>query len=222
MADYYSRLEAQLTELTAHGAHRPRRRFGIRLPKRMVGVQAVALAVSALIVVAVAAAFLGAGAGRRRPHSSTATPQGREAVLHNSYAARLPAPPGALVCDASLNAPRGQRSGHGVVRFYARPPTRVEMFLTVSGLSPIRSGDRYAVWVLPAVSTVSGGYQPVHSGTPELLGIVEPSPGPSGRLSVASTLPRALNGAYEVVVTIQRRSSVRRLGAIALDGFVGF
>ena len=114
------------------------------------------MAASALIVVAVAAVVLTAGASHRAPRHVPAVGRGGAAVLRNVYPAPLPPRPVRLVCDSPLAAPSGGTSPSGEAEFYTVPPTRTEMLLTVRGLRRIGVGDVYAVWVLPAVQSVSG------------------------------------------------------------------
>jgi hypothetical protein len=219
MADYYGQLEAQLVELTAHGAHRRRRRVSVRALRRPVRVGVVAIAVSVLIAAAVAAALLAAAAGQHgAPHPAHPPPRsGGATILRNIYPAPFPAPPGGLFCDAPLRAP-GSGAGRGLVRVYTKPPTRYEMFLTAAGLRPVRPGDAYAVWLQVAQTSLSGGYQ--LTGPPQLLGVVTPSQGTAGHLSIANVLPQALNGTYKLLVTVQPRRGLRRPGVTVLEGFV--
>lgn len=220
MADYYDRLEVQLAALTGRGAHR-RRRLVLGLPVR-IPTERVALVASVLIVVAVAAVVLAAGASHHAPRHVSAVRHGGPAVLRNIYPAPLPAPSGQRICDSPITAPGGGTSRSGEAEFYAVPPTRIEMFLTARGLRRIGTGDVYAVWVLPAVQTLSGGYQLQSSVPPELVGVIVPSVGTNGRLRVATLLPRKVNGVYKLLVTVQPRSSLRVPGAIALQGFINF
>lgn len=182
----------------------------------------VELAASVLIVAAVVAAVLIAGADRHaaRLGARPPNPPAGVAVLRNLYPAPLPAAPGAFVCESPLRPPGQGRSGHGEARFYARPPTRYELFLTGSGLRPIPSRRVYAVWVLPAVSMASAGYQLMGSAKPELLGVVEPAVGSAGRLTIASVLPQAFNGSYKMLLTVQPRASLTRPGGVVLSGFI--
>jgi hypothetical protein len=221
MADYYDRLEAQLAALTERGAHR-HRRLVLGLPVFRILTERVALAASALIVVAVAAAVLAAGAGHHAPRHVPAVRHGGPAVLRSIYPAPLPAPPGQLVCDSPIKAPTGGTPSSGEARFYAVPPTRTEMFLTARGLRPIGAGDVYAVWVLPAVQTLSGGYQLQSSAPPELVGVIAPSVGTTGRLRVATLLPQKVRGVYKLLITVQPHTSLGAPGAIALQGFINF
>jgi hypothetical protein len=223
MADYYARLEEQLVAATERGAHR-RRRLWVRLPALPLRVELVALAASVLIVAAVAAAVLLIAGGRHGSHTAPAVPHGPggAAVLRNIYPAPLPAPPGGFICESPLR-PVGQGgSAHGEARFYAQPPTRYALFLTASHLRPIPPRELYAVWVLPEVTMATGGYQVMSSAKPELLGVIEPSVGVSGRLTVAAVLPQALQGTYKMMLTVQPRSSLTRPEGVVLSGFVTF
>src|SRR5262249_24883226 len=117
MADYYDRLEAQLAELTARGAHRRRL---VRGPARLrIGVEFVAVAASLLVVLAVAPVLLSAGGGRHGERHGSPAGHGvsRSAVLRNIYPAPFPAPSGELVCNSSITGPGGRGSAHGMVRF---------------------------------------------------------------------------------------------------------
>lgn len=222
MADYYDRLEAQLGELTARGAHR--RRLVVAPPRLGIGVEFIAVAASVLVVVAVAAVLLSAGAGRHAARHGSPARHGvsRMAVLRNIYPAPLPAPSGQLVCDSSITGPSGRGSARGTVRFYTAPPTRTQMFVTAGGLRQISAGKVYAVWLLPAVGTTSGGYQLQSSQPPQLLGMIEPSVGSTGRVTIATLLSAQFNGAYKFLITVQPRSSTRAPGATMLEGFVSF
>jgi hypothetical protein len=220
MTDYYARLETQLADLTARGAHR-RRRVHLWRPTRTIRAEVLWLGAAALVVVAIAVAVLAAQPvkqGTHRPARRARGPAGA-AVLMNSYPAPLPAPSSPLQCNATLRAGAGAGSAQGDVRIYTKPPTRYEMFLTASGLRPISSLDVYAVWILPATQTASAGYQLV-AGKPELLGVVAPSPGSAGRVSSVSLLPQALNGAYKILITVQSRRDLGRPGTVVLTGFV--
>lgn len=223
MADYYDRLETQLAELTARGAHR-RRRLSVVPPRISIRGEFVAVAATALIVIAVAAAVLGTRGGHHRSHpvppvSKTAH---EPTVLRNVYPAALPAPSGQLICESPLTAPRGRGSASGEVRFYSAPPTSTEMFLTARGLRHISSKQRYAVWLLPASSTLSGGYVLQHGATPQLLGVIEPPAGASGRAAVRAVLSASVQGPYEFLVTLQSHPSARGPGVTVLRGDVNF
>lgn len=222
MADYYDRLETQLVALTERGAHR-RRRPRIALPTRRFGFELVAVAASVLVVVVVAAVIFSSGTARHPSHhqppaSHTSAPR----VLLNQYPSRLPAPPGRFICESPLHAPHGVRPAHGMVRFYSAPPTSTEMFLTAAGLRKLSARDLYAVWVFPAVSTVSGGYVLQSSHRPQLLGVIEPPVGHGGHVAIAHLLSQSFNGAYKLVITVQRHGSLRAPGAVVLGGFILF
>ncbi|MGN6167904.1 MAG: hypothetical protein ACTHQQ_06995 [Solirubrobacteraceae bacterium] len=81
MADYYDRLETQLVDSTARGAHRRRR--GFALPTRRFGFELVAVAASVLIVLVVAAALLSIGTARHgaQHHTPPATHSSASRVL---------------------------------------------------------------------------------------------------------------------------------------------
>ena len=224
MADYYDRLEAQLAAVTERGAHR-RRRIGIALPGRRFGFELVAVAASALIVVVVAAALLSVGTARHaaQHHVHPATHGSASRVLLNQYPARLPAPPGQFICQSPLDAPRGGRPAHGMVRFYSAPPTSTEMFLTANGLRKLGARNVYAVWVFPGVANaVSGGYRLQRSQPPLLVGVIESPAGVTGHLTIAHVLSQSFNGVYKLVITVQRHGSLRAPGAVVLAGFINF
>jgi hypothetical protein len=222
MLDYYDRLEAQLAELTRQGAHR-RAPGWLRLPRVRVRAGVLALAASALVVVGVSAAVLGTGAAhhnaRHRPAVRHGT--GGPFVLRNIYPARLPAPSGPLVCESPLTTPRRHTSAKGEVRFYSDPPTSTDMFLTASGLRKAGAGNMYAVWLLPAVQTLSGGYLLQNSAPPQLLGVIKPSVAGDGRLTIVGRIP-AGSGVYKLLVTVQPQTALRAPGSAVLQGFVNF
>ncbi len=222
MLDYYDRLEAQLAELTRQSAHR-RARSRLSLPRARFRAGVLALAASVLVVVAVSAAVLGTGAAHHSPRPRPAVRHGRggPSVLRNIYPARLPAPSGALVCETPLTMPRRHTSAKGEARFYSDPPTSTEMFLTATGLRKASTGDTYAVWLLPAVQTLSGGYVLQNSAPPQLLGVIQPSVDRHGRLTIASPIA-AGSGVYKLLVTAQPRTSLRAPGSVVLQGFINF
>lgn len=222
MADYYDQLEAQLATLTERGAHR--RRLRSPLPPFRFGSDLIAVAASVLVVVVVAAAVLSIGTARHAPqhHTHPPTRSSPSRVLLNMYPFRLPAPPGQLVCQSPLTAPRGARSARGEVRFFSAPPTRTEMFLTAAGLGKIGARDLYAVWVFPAVSTVSGGYVLQRSHRPKLLGVIEPPVRHGGHLAIAHLLAASTRGVYKLVITIQPHGSLRAPGKVVLGGYINF
>ena len=223
MADYYDRLETQLVALTERGADR---RHGPRksLRTRRFGFELVAAAASLLIVVVVAAALLSVGTARHagQHHVHPATHGSASRVLLNQYPARLPAPPGQFICQSPLHAPRGGRSAHGMVRFYSAPPTSTEMFLTAAGLRQPKGRNVYAVWVYPAVMTVSGGYQLQRSHSPQLVGVIESPSGVTSHMTIAHRLAQTFNGAYRLVISLQPHGSLRAPGPIALAGLIDF
>ncbi len=222
MLDYYDRLEAQLAELTQNGAHR-RARGWLRLPRVRVRAGVLALAASMLVVVAVSAAVLGTRAAHHNPRPRPAVRHGTSgpSVLRNIYPARLPTPSGALVCETPLTIPGRRTPAKGEARFYSDPPTSTEMFLTATGLRKADAGNTYAVWLLPAVQTLSGGYVLQNSAPPQLLGVIQPSVAGNGRLTIASRLPEG-SGVYKLLVTVQPRTSLLAPGSIVLQGFINF
>ena len=223
MPDYYDQLETQLVALTNRGAHR-RRRPRIALPPPRLGLELVAVAAAVLIVVVVATAILSVGTAHHGPrhHTSPATHTSTSRVLLNQYPARLPAAPGRFICQSPLRAPRGSRSTHGIVRFYAAPPTGTTMLLTAGGLPRSIGQGLYAVWLYPAVSKAEGGYQLQWSHSPQLVGVIESPAGVSGHVTIAHRLAQTFNGAYKLVVTVQPHGSLRAPGRIALAGFIDF
>jgi hypothetical protein len=94
------------------------------------------------------------------------------------------------------------------------------MFLTLAGMQPVGPGEAYAVWIVPATQLAAGGYQLLSGGRPQLLGVVRPSPGTGGRVSLAVLLPQSVGGAYKMLITLQPRSGLRRPGTVVLSGFV--
>ncbi len=226
MPDYYEELEAQLTALTERGAHRRRARTIAKLPRRFpIRGELVAVAASLLIVVAVAVAVLGTRAGHHHSHRPPTVGHRASgpAVLHNIYPAALPTPPGQLVCESPLSAP-GRHASHqgGEVRFYSAPPVNTEMFFTARGLRRISRRDRYAVWLVPAAGTLSGGYVLQHGATPRLVGFIEPPVGAAGRVTVTGVLTAGVRGIYKFLLTVERNSSSRTPGVTVLQGFVNF
>jgi hypothetical protein len=222
MADYYDRLERQLAELTARGAHRGRRRPR-GLPALPIGTGLVSLAASALVVVVVTALVFAVGADHHGQRSSTA-PRGTggPAVVRNIYPASLPRPPSPLICESPLTAVGRSGTAHGEARFYAYPPTSVQLLLTARGLRKLSPRDVYAVWLLPATQNLVGGYQLQSSAPPLLLGVIEPPVSASGRVVAAPVRDERLRGTYKMLITVQPRSSLRAPGTVVLSGFVSF
>jgi hypothetical protein len=230
MRDYYDRLEAQLCELTVQGAHR-RRRLSVALPRVRVrsGLgDLVALAASAVIVAAVAVVVTVIGVGHNRSHHLPAVANHGPPVLRNIYPARRPAPSGPLVFQSRLAGPSGGKAPAGEVRFTAASPTLTRMVLTAAGLRPVGARDVYAVWLLPAHQftnspTSSVGYQVQAGAPPQLLGVIEPSAGSSGHLTIVSVLSDAtVGGVYKLEITVQPRSSTTAPGSVVLQRFVDF
>ncbi|MGO9958079.1 MAG: hypothetical protein ACLP50_19270 [Solirubrobacteraceae bacterium] len=216
MADFYDRLEAQLTDATARGV----RRIGWPRPtstRRWRGdwlAGAAALAVT-LIVVAV---FIGLGAGPRAGHRHL-RPAG-PAVVVNYRSHRLPALGGQLECATDLTPPTADRSQRGAFVVNTRPPTRYSFSLTASGLSRTVGSALYAVWLLPATQLSSGAYQLLSWQAPLLVGVIRPTVGATGRLAVQGLLPQSAAGAYLVRLTLQPRASSRTPGRTILQGSI--
>ena len=228
MRDYYDRLEEQLSELTAQGAHR-RRRVSVALPRVRLRARfgnLVALAASGVIVVAVAAALFAVRAGHHRPYRSPAVGHGGPPVLRNIYPARVPAPSGQLISASRLVSPSGRKAPVGEVRFYAASPTLTKMVVTAAGLRKETARDVYAVWLLPAdVFSVTGGaVTQLHPGVPpELLGVIEPAVGRSGHVTIVRLLHEGLvGGPNKLEIAVQPRSSVTVPGRVVLQRFVNF
>jgi len=220
MIDYYDRLESQLAHLTARGAHGRARTWRPTVPRVRLGPVAVVAAV--LLVVAVGAVLLSAGTSHRPSHQVTTVRHGPPAV-HNYYPGALPPPSGPLVCNADLEPPGTppgiQRARHGMVFAYDKPPTGSEFTITATGLKPTAGGDVYAVWALPAVSLPSGGYQVIKPESPQLLGVIRPGVGSSGKLAAQGVAPGNIPPVLELVLTLQPHGSLERPGGIVLSGF---
>jgi len=216
MADFYDRLEAQLTDATARGVRRrgwPRR---VSRPRWrgdwLVGLAAVA------VTLVVVAGFIGLGDRRdRQRHLRPAGP----AVVVNYGSHRLPALGGVMVCDTDLRPPAAGRSRRGSFVVNTRPPTRYAFSLTASRLSGTVGSGVYAVWLLPATRLPSGAYQLLSSQTPLFVGVIRPTVGPGGRLAVQGLLPQAANGDYLVRLTVQPQPSSHTPGRTILQGFIG-
>jgi hypothetical protein len=221
MADYYDRLEAQLSELTVRGAHQrgPVARLaphGFRwrpAPVRIRAGGAVA-ALAVLVVVAVSAVFLALGTGRQAHLSHhPASPGASGAVaIHNYWPGPVPPPAGPLVCNTTLTAQPGAGKSSGTAWVYNAPPSSFELRLSASGLTPNPAGKAYAVWI------VQNKYAP-HSVW--LVGIVKPPVGGDGRLAVEGLIPPAVVG-NEVLITVQSSASVTHPGRAVLEGPIGY
>jgi hypothetical protein len=220
MADYYDRLETQLAHLTARGAHRRRRRWRGIVP--MVRLELVAVAAAVLVVVAVGVVLLTAGAGHH-PSQQVTTVKPGPPVVHNYFPGALPPPSGSLVCNADLEPPGTppgiQRARHGMLIAYDKPPTGTEFTVTATGLKPNVGGDVYAVWVLAAVSLSSGGNQVIKPERPQLLGVIKPGVGTSGKLAAQAIASANIPSDVELLITLQPHGSLERPGRIVLSGF---
>jgi hypothetical protein len=188
----------------------------------------VAVAASALIVVAVAAVVLAARAGHHPSRHLHPVGHGAPTVLRNVYPTALPARPGQLVFALRLTRPSGGKAPAGEVRFYVASPTLNRMVLTAAGLRKLAARDVYAAWLLPAHKftsspTESAGLQVAPGVPPQLLGLIEPPVGSSGRLTVVSLLHDAsVGGTYRLEIAVQPRSSITEPGSVVLQGFVNF
>jgi hypothetical protein len=230
MRDYYDRLEEQLSELTAQGAHR-RRRVSVAPPRVRLRARfgnLVAVAASGVIVVAVAAALLAVRADHHRSHRSPAVGHGGPPVLRNIYPAALPARSGRLISASRLTSPSGRTAPAGEVRFYAATPTLTKMVVTAAGLRKETAQDVYAVWLLPAHQftnspTESAGLQVQPGAPPQLLGVITPPVGSGGHLTIVKLLRDAtVGGTYKFEIAVQPRSSVTVPGSVVLQRFVDF
>jgi hypothetical protein len=223
MPDYYDRLEAQLCELTARGAHR-RRRMSVALPRVRLSAglaNVVALGASVLVAVVVAAAVVTVGSRVQRSHHPHPVGPGEPPVIRNIYPAELPAPSGRLSFAARLAGTHRAKMPAGEVRFYAVSPSRTEMILTASGLRKLRTGDLYAVWLYPG--SVQAGIFRTGGWPPRLLGMIEPSVGHSGHLTIVRFLSDAnFDGPSKLEITVQSRGSITAVGSVVLGHFVNF
>jgi hypothetical protein len=220
MVDYYDRLETQLATLTERGAHRRRRGWWPNVPR--IRLELVAVAAALLVVVAVGVVLLTAGASHRPSHQVTTVRHGPPAI-RNYYPQTVPPPSGPLVCNADLEppgtAPGIQRPTHGMLIAYSVAPTGTELTLTATGLKPNAGKDVYAVWALAAVSLVPNGYQLTRPEQPQLIGVVEPGVGSSGKLAAEAMAPTNVPSTLELLVTLQPHGSLKRPGRIVLSGF---
>ena len=219
MANYYDRLESQLARATERAP--ARRRFGRR--PRVSGLRAdwLVAALAGAVAVAVAAAFIGIG-GHRRPVASHGVTGGGLSIVHNYLGGRLPALGGQLVCATNLEPPDAGKSPSGTATINNRPPTSYAFSVNASGLQANVGHNAYAVWLSPAVQTLSGSYTPMTGEAPLFVGIVRPGVGRNGRLRLQGLLPEQANGAYRFVVTLQPHPSATKLGRIILEGFIAF
>ncbi len=223
MPDYYDRLEAQLCELTARGAHR--RRYasvalpGIRFSPGVANV--VALGASTLVAVVVAAAVLTVGSPVQRSHRLHPGGPAVPPVIRNINPAEPLAASGRLSSAARLAGPHRAKEPAGEVRFYAVSPSRTEMILTASGLRKLRTGDLYAVWLYPG--SVQSGIFRTGGWPPRLLGVIEPSVGRGGHLTIMRFLSEAsFGGPSKLEITVQPRASMTAPGSVVLEHFVNF
>jgi hypothetical protein len=216
MTDFYDRLEAQLADATARGVRRrgwPRR---TSTPRRRGDWLAGAAALAVTLVVA--AVFI--GLGDRRAAQRHVRPAG-PAVVVNHGSGRLPTLGGVMVCDTDLTPPGADRSLRGVVVVHTRPPTRYAFSLTATGLSRPAGSGVYALWLLPATQSPSGGYQLLSGPAALFVGVIRPTVGPNGRLAIEGLLPQSASGDYLVRLTVEPRPSSHTPGRTILQGFIG-
>ena len=69
------------------------------------------------------------------------------------------------------------------------------------------------------MSITSGGYQVIKPETPQLLGVIKPGVGSSGKLAAQGVAPGNVPPVLELVLTRQPQGSLNRLGRIVLSGF---
>ena len=58
------------------------------------------------------------------------------------------------------------------------------------------------------------------SQPPLLVGVIESPAGVTGHMTIAHVLSQRLNGAYKLVITVQRHRSLRTPGAVVLAGYI--
>ena len=202
---------------------RPHRRAGFFARFRA---DAIALALAILVVVGVGAVFLGVGGRHPRAVRPAITPATGPPAIRNIAPARVPALPGQIVCNADLARP-GVTPGvggspSGVIEVSATVVHGVNespFSVTATGLAPNTASEGYAVWILPAVSLTSGGYQLIAGVHPRLLGVITPGVGRTGKLAASGLLPSDVQGAYLVEITRQPRAALRAPGRPVLEGF---
>lgn len=253
MNDYYDRLEQQLMEAT--GRPWPRT---LRGPSTPGGLRRDLLALAAGLAVAagVVAIFISVRPAAR-PAKQLRPPQ-RLAVVHN-YVNRAPPPlGGAFSCETRLAPARVDPSraptpwncyltvdtrapalkgpgAKGTVVVNVKEPSGIVFSIEGSGLTPNRSGDDYAVWLLsgrgsgascsptgcPAVK-----YSLVSGRRPTFVGIVSPPVAATGQLHAQGLIPtlsaQQATGSYLFVVSRQARPSNRSVGRIVLEGWLSF
>jgi hypothetical protein len=95
--------------------------------------------------------------------------------------------------------------------------------ITASGLRPNEAGSAYAVWLLQAVPQGGrvGTYRLLKPQRPQLLGVIEPGVGRSGKLAGEGLVPPGLlGGNYLLLLSLQPHRSTATPGRTALRGFV--
>jgi hypothetical protein len=219
MADYYDRLEDQLARATARGV--PRRRLAARLGPPRPRWQWLGAAAAVAVCVAVSVAVivgLHSGNGQR----SVVVPDHRHPqppVIRNYAPGKVPALGGQLFCDATLTAPRGKGSARGTIVVHTGTGSSYVYSLTGRGLKPAPAGESYQVWLVPEVNLTSGGYQLERGAAAARLGVIAPPVAADGLLAARGTIPLRFNGAYRVLISVQRRSA-KSPGRVVLRGDV--
>ena len=229
MADYYGRLETQLADLTERGVpHRSRgpRLAAARLPRPRLRTDLVAVSLTVALTIAVGAVFL---SHRARHSGPVPAPQNTLPVIRNYSSTTAPAPSGQLLATIALKPSGAATRPIATARIHRSRSAEYAISITASGLAPNRAGNVYAVWLLPAIRTISGSFQPVgapvhgvvvlHPG--ELIGIIKPPVGPDGDLNVQGPLPQDAIGAHMLLITLQPDPSRNALGRTVLEGFFG-
>ena len=213
---YYDRLEVELDLATQRGVQRrhPGRRTERPRPLGDWLAGAVAVAITAVV----ALAFIGIRPGDRlvHPHIGTGLP-----AVRNYAPGRAPRVRGQLVCNADLGAPGQHGRARGVVDVRIGPTAHYLFSIVASGLPWDRGRNTYELWLRPATTTVSGGYELLRSSPPQFLGLIRPGIGREGRLNAEGVVPQALNGAYLLMITVQAHPSATLVGRPVLEGFIG-
>lgn len=223
MGGYYDRLEAQLAAATERGTARRRMRLRAAAPRLRMEFVAVVVGIAAVgLVVAV---FVGIGSRHPAGHHAPVGPQG-PGVIRNFAPGNAPPMGGQMVGTAALKAPARAMSASGTVTFNIRHPSTYVFTITASGLVPNTTHNVYAVWLVPAIRTITGAYQvsgPI-SQHAQLVGRISPAVARSGRLEAEGVLPAALPTASLnlVVITLDTPPSATRPGRIVLQGRIGF
>lgn len=190
---------------------------------------AVAVLVAVLVALAVGAVILSAGRQRaaRTPAHHRLPKASRPPVIRN-YWPQPPPPLAGQTHTAALARPGaiaglgGSASGifttgTNVVNGVNQTPFSI----SAHGLAPIARRNAYAVWLLPAVKTTSGGYVLSKPIRPRLLGVIRPGVGRDGKLAAEGQVSAdVLNGTYLLRITLQFHGSATTPGRTVLEGFL--